>query len=660
MKERPEDGDPAAWPTVGRKRAGSNLVASSPAEGVDSTPLIRPRREVNEPDWERLAAEVRFLASDLDDLGMALRDLSTSQSDPTASGGPDASPPKVELEGWPPDASGANAPLAGVDQRLAQVKRSLGIVGAVVRKARRARPSVDSPSPSLGLGLASDSDPAVARGDLIFPAGPLSEGAEESAPARSKGSARRKRRARRSPRRASPRSRERPSAASATEETAGQAMITAFLKTNRTEKFDIQMLNALPLSTLFEEARGDRSLFAAAADRAEDLMARVKHETDDPVSAGSFLRGQVRRWYIESVQAPDWATVTPPRWAGLFADSRVHGGHLRPWLNHRLWTFREHAIRAGPIGKKLKRKLAGDVEAETAVMRDGPEQIRAEVAQALLDDLSAHPREPGVPLPLVALSELAVRRQVVTVNEALGQLFSVPDSGPFVLLHPNRYPDCEEMVIRPPVPRARGAALAYTLGPGRPSPKTVVRERREEGPIVERASRPPPPPVAAMRSAPAPVSADAPLEEAWDAGLDSETIWQADSVTGPTWSHLIDETRESRGRLSAPPTDFRARPAYAGFIGLLLDDPEFRKGFLAVRWRARPAGPTLLASLLSTGSLEPEVSTDHEYLEAELGELTQLNLATKTSEDHWTARGWAITREGSHRDGFRFRAAPVA
>lgn len=602
--------------------------------------------EPGEPDWERLAGEINSLASDLDALGFAVRELSL----PAAHHADANTPPRTASEypvpwvdPWFASSPDRTARLASVDLRLAQVKRSLGIVGRVARMAREARPPSEEVSPPGAAPRAllptDEVGPPPALTLPLEPTPPSVDGGVAPPP---KAASRPKRRARsrsaRSVAAAGP-SGSAPNPLRAIPGT-GRPSIAAFLKTNRTEGFDIQLLNALPLPTLLEEAHGDRALLTAACQQAEDLMVRVKHEVDDPESAGAFLRDQVRHWHQHSGQDRQWTTRMPERWAGLFADSRVHGGRLRPWLNHRLWTLRESAIRAGPFGRKLRLRLSRDGTIEAAVARAAPQQIRAEVAQAILDDLGTHARDPETPLPLICLSELAVRRQVITVNEALGQLFSVPDAGPFVVLHPNRYPDCEEVVIRLPVPKAKGAALAYTLGPNRAAGKPLARERRGE--------RPPERPTAPG----SPVG----TEDAPDAGVDSETIWAVRSVGAPAWREVVDDVRDARSRLVAPPAEFRSAPAYRALCELLLDDREFRKAFLAVRWRARPAGVPLLASLVEEGTLTSEVSTDHEYLEAELGELVRAGLATKTSDGLWTLREWTIAREGSHREGFRFRA----
>jgi hypothetical protein len=414
--------------------------------------------------------------------------------------------------------------------------------------------------------------------------------------------------------------------------------VAEFLKTNPTERFDIQTLNTVRFPDLIEEANGDLSMLAAIAHRAEALMVRVKQELDDPLNAGTFLRDQALRWYRESAGDPEWTTRMPGRWGGLFAETRVSGGRLQPWLNLRLWSVRKRALRGGPLRQKLRRGLSRDRPTESAVERTASQQIHAEVAQAILDDLATHVRDPGVPLPLIRLSELAVRRQVATVNDALALLFGAPETGPFVILHPNRYPDCEELMIRPPAAGAIGPALAFSLGPGRAPRKPTARGRNAGDPtggIPE---------------------GDGSTGDDGEADLDAETIWEAERVGPDTWRRVIDEARRARRRLDPPPKDFRTRPAYGAFRDLLIEDGDFRKAFLAARWRGRPAGLPLLVALLQRGTIAPDVSTDHEYLEAELGELVQGDPHWNPADGRWSLGPWTITREGSHQEGFRFRA----
>ena len=416
--------------------------------------------------------------------------------------------------------------------------------------------------------------------------------------------------------------------------------VQEFLKTDPTEGFDIQALNGVPLAKVVDSAGSDPDLLGTIVTRVEALMTRVKHELDDPLSAGAFLREQALRWYRESPSDTEWNARSSARWAGLFADSRVSGGRLQPWLSVRLASVRQDATRAGSLRTKLKRSLLrGDRAVEVALSRSPAQQILAEVAQALLDDLASRARDGDAPLPLVRLSELAVRRQLPTINDALALLFSGPESGPFIVLHPNRYPDAPEVLIRPPVGGSTGAALAYALAPGRP-----------------------------VRRAPASEGGGSPSRGAdgstWLAShegeaseeLDAVTVWTSEEVSGAAWRRLLSEHHRARRRLDSPPKDCRSRPAYAALRALLLSDSEARKAFLAVRWRGRPTGLPLLVSLLQKGVLAPDVATDHEYLEAELGEMLHGDPQWHPTDGHWPLEGWTIRREGSHGEGFRFRA----
>ena len=415
--------------------------------------------------------------------------------------------------------------------------------------------------------------------------------------------------------------------------------LTAFLQANPLERFDIQTLNALRFPGVVEAAQGDPELLSAIARQAEALMERVKHELDDPLGAGAFVRELVFRWYRDSPKTPDWVHRAPEQWAGLFAESRVTGGRVVPWLNVRLWSVREQAVRTGRLRHRLKRGLTRDRRAEGSVLRTPGQQIRAEVCQAILDDLAARPRDRDAPVPLVRLSELAVRRQVPTVNDALALLFNAPEVGPFVLLHPNRYPECDEVQLRPPTAGATGAALAYSLSPGRGGRRATARGRAGPGASLD----------SALAEGDGP-SADAAEE------VDATTIWEAEEVDPVAWRRVIKERRRERHRLDPPPKDCRGRPAYTTLRELLLEDAEFRQAFLSVKWRGRPSGVPLLASLLQKGSLTPEVATDHEYLEAELGDLVQGDPQWHPSDGSWVTHNWTIVREGSHGAGYRFTA----
>ncbi|MCI4353544.1 MAG: hypothetical protein L3K14_09240 [Thermoplasmata archaeon] len=416
--------------------------------------------------------------------------------------------------------------------------------------------------------------------------------------------------------------------------------LQSFLALDPAERFDIQALNQLSVSPLLPEGEGDSELFALLAGRAEALMQRVKREVDDPLSASALLRELGLVWYRRSPDDPAWAEQMPNRWGGIFAESKISGGRLRPWLNLRLWSLHQSSIRQGRMRERVRRGLSRSRTADNAVSRTVTQQIQAEVAQALLDDLASRPRKADAPFPLIRLSELAVRRQVATVTDALATLFSASESGPFVLLHPNRYPDCEELQIRPPSGGTSGAALAFTL---------VALKTRRSGAL----------PSALLDALGVAVSGGAqPAASGQGDPIDLDAIWQVKTLSETTWRAILDESRREKRRLDPPPRDYRSRAPYSTLRELLLRDAEVRKAFLAVKWRGRPAGLPLLTALLQKGMIAPEVSTDHEYIEAELGELSQGDPQYVPEGGIWKFPGWTVTREGTHAEGFRYRAVP--
>lgn len=431
--------------------------------------------------------------------------------------------------------------------------------------------------------------------------------------------------------------------ASPTDRPIGRSIHTPALRQllalNPTERFDIQLLNSLTFPGLVDEAARDPQILEPLRRRAESLMVRVKAEVDDPLNAGAFLREQVLLWYQKSGDDPEWSARMPERWAGLFADSRVTGGKLHRWLNARLLSVYEEALHAGRLGARIRRGLRAPKAVEAAVSRTPHQQIQAEAAQALLDDLAARPRSGDGPYPLVRLSELAVRRQVATLNEALALLFSSHETGPFIVLHPNRYPDCDEVQIRPPAGGASGAALAFLL--------VSSRSARRGG---ARSGSPAAPRAGGGEEA---ASGGGELEEE---AYDGTTIWESTSARASTWKQLVEEHRRERKHLGAPPKDYRVRPSYAALRDALLEDEELRKAFMVARWRGRPAGLPLLVTLLQKGVLAPEVGTDHEYLEAELGSLVADDPEWKPPNGTWTFHNWTVVREESPAEGRKYRA----
>src|SRR6266568_3679299 len=106
-----------------------------------------------------------------------------------------------------------------------------------------------------------------------------------------------------------------------------------------------------------------------------------------------------------------------------------------------------------------------------------------------------------------------------------------------------------------------------------------------------------------------------------------------------------DEKRKAR--LEAPPRENpRDRESYLGLRELLLTDASGRKAFMAVHWKGKPSGLTLLCQLLSDGNLVPEADTDGDYLEAELDHPDKGHPDHRAKDGQWNiGHGWTVVRE---------------
>ena len=400
---------------------------------------------------------------------------------------------------------------------------------------------------------------------------------------------------------------------------ARKSAIAAFLAIDAREMFDIVALNETRLEALVEEASGDQLRLGELAKRAEALEIRARQETATTALVGSFVRDRAVEWFRDSSADIGWRDTRSRRWGGLFAESRVPGGKLQPWIATRLRQLHEESVRVAGWKASFREKLANVRSSKKGEERTRYQVLVTEVAQALLDGMAARPKEDEKPLPLVRLSELAQRWDTDTVNQALADLFGGPERGPFVILHPSRYPDCELVVVRPPPPAAHGGMRSYDL-------------------VCAKAG------VAATGS----ITSDplAPAGGPWDSPTTTEAAWA---------SHL-SMLASQKSKLDPPPKDYRSGAAFTALRSLLLRDHDSRISFLAVKWRGRPAGLPLLAQLLEDGMLEPKVSTDYEYIEAELGDIERHDIGYKPADLAWKVPGWKIAREGDFQKGLRYRA----
>ncbi|MDE1821507.1 MAG: hypothetical protein KGJ23_12870 [Euryarchaeota archaeon] len=412
--------------------------------------------------------------------------------------------------------------------------------------------------------------------------------------------------------------------------------VRRLLAMDAAERFDLVELNALPLVEISRESFNEEAIRVQLRERSRALLERVKQETDDLAISGAFFRGLVLQWYRESPTLSGWSTGMPERWGGLFADSRAAGGRLQPWLVRRLLTLAHGGHDAPPLSGKLLKHLGRGRKEEHYLERPPAQTWAAEAAQAILDDLALHPHVPGAArIALVRLSELAQRRQVENINQALGLLLDGPERGPFVLLHPNRYPDCELVTVRPPPPGSSGAALSYTLHLQR---------------LTLPAAVPGVPATEALAAASSSLGA-----EGVPAMADGGNPWEAQERTSESWGALLRELARAKQHLPPPPKDYRQRAVYRTLRDVVVSEPVARASFHATRWRGRPSGLLLLSTLLTEGHLEPEVSTDYEYLDSELSDLEDGKPERMPDPPQWKVPGGTVVREGDFQRGYRYR-----
>lgn len=419
------------------------------------------------------------------------------------------------------------------------------------------------------------------------------------------------------------------------------AAVAEFLAIDARESFDLMALNRIRFEALGRELGEHPDRARDVASRCDDLMSRVKQETDTPAVAASLLRSCVVEWYRNSPADLAWPESTPLRWAGLFAESRIPGGRLVPWVNLRLALLRGTAVRSSPWTSSLRSRLGGSKEAASLLERIPLQTWMAEAAQALLDDLASLSRTGTTTLPLVRLSELGTRRGATTLNQALAALLGGDERGPFILLHPNRYPECDQVAIKPPHGTPTGGALSYVLvlSAARPSPAGSPQR------------------AAALDPGASPTELMSLGHDGVPAGGDDTPLWDREPLGTASWMPILREHHREKRRLESPPKDYRSRPSYTALRQLLLSDEEARKLFATARWRGRPSGLALLSQALSHGDLTPEAATDYEYLESELDDLDPSSrLAGPDGKRSWAIPGWSLARSGDFHQGYRYRA----
>jgi len=123
--------------------------------------------------------------------------------------------------------------------------------------------------------------------------------------------------------------------------------------------------------------------------------------------------------------------------------------------------------------------------------------------------------------------------------------------------------------------------------------------------------------------------------------------WERTEMTRKDWLAVLKGLEKRKARLEAPPRENpRDRESYLGLRELLLTDASGRKAFMAVHWKGKPSGLTLLCQLLSDGNLVPEADTDGDYLEAELDHPDKGHPDHRAKDGQWNiGHGWTVVRE---------------
>jgi len=401
-----------------------------------------------------------------------------------------------------------------------------------------------------------------------------------------------------------------------------------FLRMNPEERFDLEAITSLDFRALFEEARRDRKLLSDVMQTVQALFPRILTETEDAGLAGSFLRSKTLDWYRRSPSESNWTEKMVVRWGGIFHESRTAGGRLSPKLTSRMSNLHMECAKASGVLSSFTGGLHRGMTVIKSYRRGSKRpshSIMLQVCQAFLDDLSANPRNAERPFPLEKLSELSRRIGAADVNMTLGELFPQPGGGPFTVLDPRFHLDMDALVIKVEQPKGAGDAGTYAM----------VHTKSAGG-------------LNAVGTSTASAAKPSP--------------WARDDFSKDEWHELLEKLDERSERLEPPPIEnHRKRKPYLGLRQLILTHPAARKAFRAVHWKGKPGGLALVCRLLSDGTFVPEVETDADYLEAELGHIANGNADGRPNDGKWDiGHGWKIVREVSPGNGRTYRAERVS
>jgi hypothetical protein len=401
--------------------------------------------------------------------------------------------------------------------------------------------------------------------------------------------------------------------------------VRALLSMDGYGRFDLLALNALDLPEIVRSTHGgDRSISRAVQQRAESLLGRVVEDTEKPADIARLVHEFVRISYksgLDPASTRSWPERAAASWGGLFFESRDPGGRRIARLADRLaWAARGQS--EPPAPGALARRWARSIRPEESPSLAGASEEKVlilESVQALVDDLVERPLTDGALIPLPRLTELGHDRGPRDMNGVLSQLFPPDPDGSFVIVDPTRYPEEPRVALhRPDDARAAGSGVfAISV-----QAAAIARDSTTGDGAATL-------PAAARR--------------------DPATMWGDAAVSPQDWASVLAALQASGGRLVRPPSgDYRSLPGYLALRRWILEDPAAAPIFGAVRWKDRPLGLPLLGLLVSQRTWVPKVSTDREYLEAELNHLVSGDPERSPTDGVWAVRpGWIVRADSS-------------
>jgi len=405
--------------------------------------------------------------------------------------------------------------------------------------------------------------------------------------------------------------------------------LTRFIEVDHERRYDLVEINSTDFEALGRELAYQRASAKLILEDIDAIIRRVALEVDSPKACGVLLRKRALEWARAAPPpAADAQSEAPRKWSALFFESRETGGPLQRCLLDRLETFRLQAIDAArEPGFRVQRLVDTVVRGESFGRAPGTIYLRA--AQAFLDDIAEAMKDPGVLTPMVRLSELAEKVGLSEVNRALCELLTCENSISIVLVHPSRYPGVAMVSLRFPSSRTAGRWLTYFLDVQEVAPaRRVLLSDAAGRSISERAE-----------------FVEVPQAPSVDWAVQAQPPWEEHAATLARWGNHCRALSMKGDRIEPPPSGYRALPAFAALRMALLQDADVRALFMKVVWRGKPAGLAALASLLQRGQYTPEYETDSEYLEAELGDLSQGSAQFRPADGRWTLpAGWVVNR----------------